>query len=129
MWLFCIVFSLLVGYIAYRGVNGSTAVNMGINIIQISALVVFAVMAIAYRSNHPQGSVGWHLSNGTPVNYNVDQVNVTDDKNQPVQDTWADSSSKYQVDDKGVVINSKDANGVEIKDKDGKPVPLAAIKQ
>jgi amino acid transporter len=73
MWLFCIVFALLVGYIAYRGVNGSTAVNMGINVIQITALVVFAVMAIAYRTNHPQGSVGWHLSNGTPVNYNVDQ--------------------------------------------------------
>ena len=77
MWLFCIVFALRVGYIAYRGVNGTTAVNMAINIIQISALMVFAVMAIAYRSNHPQGSVGWHLSNGTPVNYNVDQVNVT----------------------------------------------------
>jgi amino acid transporter len=117
MWLFCIVFSLLVGYIAYRGVNGSTAVNMGINIIQISALVVFAVMAIAYRSNHPQGSVGWHLSNGTPVNYNVDQVNVTDDKNQPVQDTWADGSPKV----------AQDANGKDLMGKDGKPVP--AIKQ
>jgi len=23
--------------------------------------VGFAVMAIAYRSNHPQGSVGWHV--------------------------------------------------------------------
>ena len=38
MWLFCIVFSLGVGYIAYRGVNGTTAVNMAINVIQISAL-------------------------------------------------------------------------------------------
>jgi amino acid transporter len=98
MWLFCVVFSLGVGYIAYRGVNGTTAVNMAINIIQISALVVFAVMAIMYRSSHPDGSVGWHLSNGTPVNYNVAQVNVTDDKGKPVQDTWADSTPK--VDDK-----------------------------
>ena len=117
MWLFCIVFSLLVGYIAYRGVNGSTAINMGINIIQISALVVFSVMAISYRSNHPQGSVGWHLSGGTPVSYNVDQVNVLDDKNQPVQDTWADGSPKV----------AQDANGKDLMDKDGKPVP--AIKQ
>ena len=78
MWLFCIVFSLGVGYIAYRGVYGTTAVNMAINIIQICALVTFAVMAIAYRSTHPTGSVGWHLSNGTPVNYNVAQVTVTD---------------------------------------------------
>ena len=66
MWLFCVVFSLGVGYIAYRGVNGTTAVNMAINVIQICALVVFAIMAIAYRSSHPDGSVGWHLSNGTP---------------------------------------------------------------
>lgn len=98
MWLFCIVFSLGVGYIAYRGVNGTTAVNMGINVIQITALVAFAIMAIAYRSSHPDGSVGWHLSNGTPVNYNVAQVNVTDDKGKPVQDTWANGDLK--VDDK-----------------------------
>jgi amino acid transporter len=98
MWLFCVVFALGVGYIAYRGVNGTTAVNMAINVIQIGALVAFAIMAISYRSSHPDGSVGWHLSNGTPVNYNVAQVNVTDDKGKPVQDTWADSTPK--VDDK-----------------------------
>ena len=95
MWLFCIVFSLGVGYIAYRGVNGTTAVNMAINVIQISALIVFALMAIAYRTSHPDGSQGWHLSNGTPINYNVAQVNVTDTNNKPVQATWADGSLKY----------------------------------
>ena len=116
MWLFCIVFSVLVGYIAYRCVNGTTAVNMGINIIQISALVVFAVMAIAYRSNHPQGSVGWHLSGGTPVNYNVDQMNVTDDKGKPVQDTWADSSLK--TDDKGQPVYKQQDRQVTADDLD-----------
>ena len=98
MWLFCVVFALGVGYIAYRGVNGTTAVNMAINIIQICALVTFGIMAIAYRSSHPDGTVGLHLSNGVPVNYNVAQVVVTDDKGKPVQDTWADNSPK--VDDK-----------------------------
>src|ERR1700743_3287282 len=88
MWLFCVVFSLGVGYIAYRGVNGTTAVNMAINVIQISALVVFSIMSSAYLPSHPDGSFGWHLSNGIPVNYNVAQVNVTDDKGKPVQDTW-----------------------------------------
>ncbi len=117
MWLFCVGFSLLVGYIAYRGVNGTTAVNMAINVIQITALVVFSIMAIAYRANHSQGSVGWHLSNGTPVTYNVDQVNVMDDKNQPVPDAWADGSPKFAT----------DANGKPSMDKDGKPIP--AIKQ
>src|SRR5579862_3066548 len=77
MWLFCVVFAVGVGYIAYRGVNGTTAVNMAINVIQISALVVFSIMAIAYRMNHPDGSQGWHLSNGAPVNYNVASVTVT----------------------------------------------------
>jgi amino acid transporter len=98
MWLFCAVFSLGVGYIAYRGVNGTTAVNMAINVIQIVALVTFSIMAIAYRSSHPDGSVGWHLSNNIPVNYNVAQVPVLDDKGKPVQDTFADGSPK--VDDK-----------------------------
>ena len=42
---------------------------------------------------------------------------------------WADGSPKYQMDDKGVVINQTDAKGTVVKDKDGKPVPLAAIKQ
>jgi amino acid transporter len=126
MWLFCIVFSLGVGYIAYRGVNGTTAVNMAINIIQICALVTFAVMAIAYRSNHPTGSVGWHLSNGIPVNYNVAQVTVTDDKGKPVQDTWADNTPKvddkkqpiYKTQDRQVVKDdldkAKNTNAVEL---------------
>jgi amino acid transporter len=99
MFLFCIVFSLGVGYIAFRGVGGTTAVNMAINVIQITALVVFSIIAIGYRLHHPQDSVGLHLSGGTPVAYNVDQVNVTDDKGKPVQDTWADGSPK--TDDKG----------------------------
>ena len=52
-----IVFSFGVAYIAHRGVNGSTAVNIAINVIQISALLVFAVLALGYRMNHPPGSV------------------------------------------------------------------------
>jgi amino acid transporter len=117
MWLFCVGFSLFVGYIAFRGVSGSTAVNMAINGISIAALVVFAVLAIAYRANHPDGSVGFHLSNGTPVNYNVAQTNVLDSNNKPVQDTWPDGSLKF----------AQDANGKNVIGKDGKPVP--AIKQ
>src|SRR5450432_844423 len=45
MYLFCFVFSIGVAYIAFRGVTGTTAVNMGINIVQITALLVFAIMA------------------------------------------------------------------------------------
>jgi amino acid transporter len=126
MWLFCVVFSLGVGYIAYRGVNGTTAVNMGINVIQITALVVFAVMAIAYRSKHPDGSVGLHLSNGNPVDYNVAQAPVLDDKNKPVQDTFANGDPKvddkkqpvYKTQDRAVAADDldkvKNTNAVEL---------------
>src|SRR5271154_6729873 len=51
MALVAVVFSFAVAYIAYRGVNGSTAVNIAINIIQISALLVFSVLALGYRMN------------------------------------------------------------------------------
>src|ERR1700728_111247 len=43
MALVAIVFSYAVAYIAYRGVNGSTSVNIAINVIQISALLIFSV--------------------------------------------------------------------------------------
>src|SRR4029077_2773313 len=59
MMLIAVVFSFGVAFIASRGVNGSTSVNIAINVIQISALVVFSVMALGYRSSHPAGSVGY----------------------------------------------------------------------
>jgi len=117
MIIFCFAFAFGVAYIAFRGVTGSTAVNVAINVIQITALIIFAVIAITYRLQHKQDSVGWHLSNGTPVNYQVDSSDVVDDKGAKVPDAWADGSPKMQVDDKGKPV----------LDKDGKPVP--AIKQ
>jgi len=61
MGLVAVVFSLGVAYIAHRGVNGSTGVNIAINVIQISALIVFSVMALGYRMNHPPGSVAFQF--------------------------------------------------------------------
>ena len=116
MWLFCIAFSFGVAYIAYRGVSGTTGVNAAINVIQISALIVFSIIAIAYRVSHPQGSVGIHLSNGTAVNYQVDSVNVADDKGKPVQDTWADSTPK--TDDKGQPVYKQQDRAVTKDDLD-----------
>ncbi|HEY1182568.1 MAG TPA: APC family permease [Bryobacteraceae bacterium] len=60
-----IVFSFAVAYIAHRGVVGATSVNIAINVIQISALVVFAVMALGYRSSHPAGTPGWQFDSNT----------------------------------------------------------------
>ena len=124
MSLFCIIFALVVGYIAYRGVNGTTGVNMAINIIQIGALLVFSVIAIAYRVNHPQDSVGYHLSNGSAITYQVDQSPVLDDKNNPVQDTWADGSLKPE--DKGNAVYKTQDRVVTKDDLASKDIPLPA---
>ena len=69
MMLVAILFSFAVAYIAHRGVSGSTAVSVAINVIQISALIVFAVMAIGYRMNHPPGSVAFQWDSTTSEAY------------------------------------------------------------
>src|SRR6202167_3402024 len=58
MALVAVVFSYVVAYIAFRGVNGATSVNIAINAIQITSLLFFAALAIAYRMGHPEGSTG-----------------------------------------------------------------------
>jgi basic amino acid/polyamine antiporter, APA family len=81
MILFCIVFPLFIGWIAYSGVNASTAVNLAVNVIQISALIVFTVIAIAYRVNHGEGSKGVTLDpNGSPVTKVIATATTKDDK-------------------------------------------------
>jgi APA family basic amino acid/polyamine antiporter len=72
MMLVAIVFTFGVAYIAHRGVNGSTAVSIAINVIQISALVVFAVMAIGYRINHAPGSVAFQWDSTTSEAYDYE---------------------------------------------------------
>jgi amino acid transporter len=126
MWLFCMVFAFGVAYIAFRGVTGTTAVNVAINIIQISALLVFAVIAIGYRTQHPQGTVGYHLSNGIAVSYQVAQDVVKDDKGNPTPALDADGKPTMDKDGKPVyqmadMMDEKTAMPVPA-DKDGKPV-------
>jgi amino acid transporter len=58
----CFVFSFGVGYIAFRGVNGSTFTALLINIIQISSLVLFSCLAIYYRWHNPEGVTTWAFS-------------------------------------------------------------------
>jgi amino acid transporter len=124
MYIFCFVFAFGVAYIAYRGVTGTTAVNVAINVIQITALTVFAVIAIAYRTGHKQDSVGWHLSSGIAVTYQVDTTNVLDDKGKPVQDVWADTTPK--VDDKGQPVYKQQDRVVTKDDLANKDIPLPA---
>jgi len=76
-----VVFSFVVAYIAYRGVNGSTAVNIAINVIQISALVVFSVMAIGYRTSHPAGSNALNFDSGSGATYTYQFATVKQNVN------------------------------------------------
>jgi amino acid transporter len=103
-----IVFSFAVSYIAHRGITGSTAVNIAINIIQISALIVFAVIALGYRVNHPPGSVAFQFDAQTSAAYKYEFATTS----QTVNGTAAD-------------VITRDANGVPQPKLDaaGKPVP------
>src|ERR1700704_323821 len=51
--LVAIIFAFLCGYIAYRGVSGSTTAAIAVNVIQITTLVAFGIVAILFRLNHP----------------------------------------------------------------------------
>jgi amino acid transporter len=83
MIVFSVAFAFGVAYIAFRGVTGTTAVNTAINVIQIGALLVFSAIAIGYRMNHHEGSVGYTLDpNGNAIN----KVIANDDKGQPIKD-------------------------------------------
>jgi amino acid transporter len=116
MYLFCVVFALGVAYIAFRGVTGSTAVNVAINVIQISALIVFSIIAIAYRAQHPEGSTGYQLFNGTPIDYVIAQEQAKDDSGKPKVDSDNQPVMQNKVDDK---------TGDAIPEmKDGKNVPF-----
>jgi basic amino acid/polyamine antiporter, APA family len=56
------LFSIAVGYIAIRGVTGSTIASVVINMIQLVSLIVFSILAIIFRVQNPLGvsATGWY---------------------------------------------------------------------
>ena len=103
-----IAFSFAVSYIAHRGITGSTAVNVAINVIQISALIVFAVVALGYRINHPPGSEAFQFDAQTSAAYRYEFATTSQTVNGQATD-----------------VITRDANGVPQPklDASGKPVP------
>jgi APA family basic amino acid/polyamine antiporter len=61
MMLVAVIFAFAIAYIAHRGISSSTSINLAINIIQITALLIFAFFAISYRVHHAPGSVAWQF--------------------------------------------------------------------
>ena len=130
MWLFCIVFSFGVAFIAFRGVAGSTGVNTGINIIQITALLIFSCMAIGHRWKHPEGSNAWVLdSNGNVINWVQDTMPDTSktipDPKDPSKTIQDPNATVPKVDSKNnavPVFVACDASGKAINGSDGNPI-------
>jgi amino acid transporter len=102
MAMVAIVFSFFVAWIAQKGAGASTAVNMAINVIQISALLVFSVLALGYRANHPAGSPAFDYDGQSLATY-----------------TYTFATAKD-----GSIV--RDANGIPQPQLDaaGKPVPF-----
>ncbi|MGB6830807.1 MAG: amino acid permease, partial [Terracidiphilus sp.] len=69
MMIIAVVFSFFVAWIASKGAGASTAVNIAINIVQISALVVFSVLALGYRANHPTGTPAFNYDGQSLATY------------------------------------------------------------
>ena len=101
MALVAVVFSFFVAWIASKGAGASTAVNMAINIVQISALIVFAALAIQYRSGHPSGAAGFQYDSQTLSTYTF----------------------QFQTDKTGATVRDASGNPLPLLDAAGKPVP------
>ncbi len=108
MMVVAVLFSFGVAYIAHRGVTGSTAVNIAINVIQISALLVFSVLAIGYRLNHPPGSVAYQFDSVSGEAYTYEFATT--------QTTANGQTTETIVRDANMVPQPK-------MGADGKPVP------
>ena len=63
----CILFTITTGYIAYRGITGSTRTSLWINIIQLVTLLGFSGAAIWYRLDNPQHITHWVFSSAWDV--------------------------------------------------------------
>jgi amino acid transporter len=101
MGLVAVVFSFFVAWIATRGAGASTAVNIAINIIQISALVVFSVLALGYRAQHPDGAKGFQYDNQTLATYTY----------------------QFATDKTGATLRDSSGAPLPLLDAAGKPVP------
>ncbi len=103
-----VVFAFAVAYIAHRGVSSSTNINLAINIIQITALLIFAVCALKYRADHAPGSVAYQFDSASGEAYDYEF------KTLPTVVAGV-STDVVQRDASGIPIAKLDANGQTLK--------------
>ena len=96
-----VLFSFFIAWIASKGAGASSAVNIAINIIQISALVVFSVLALGYRSSHPSGTAGFQYDTQTLATYTYQFATAKD----------------------GSIMRDSSGTPLPLLDAAGKPVP------
>jgi len=101
MALIAVVFSFFVAWIASKGAGASTAVNLAINVVQISALLVFSVLALGYRVNHPAGATGFQYDAQTQTTFTYQFATKPD----------------------GTIIRDASSVPLPLLDSAGKPVP------
>jgi amino acid transporter len=104
MALVAVLFSFFVAWIASKGAGASTAVNIAINVVQISALVVFSVLALGYRASHPAGTTG-------PTAFQYDGQ------------TLATYNYQFQTAKDGSTVRDASGTPLPLLDSAGKPVP------
>jgi amino acid transporter len=102
MGLVAVVFSFFVAWIAAKGAGASTAVNIAINVIQISALVVFSVLALGYRANHPAGTPAFQYDGQSMATYTY----------------------QFATDKTGATLRDSGGAPLPLLDQSGKPVPF-----
>jgi basic amino acid/polyamine antiporter, APA family len=103
MGLVAIVFSFFVAWIAQKGAGTSTAVNLAINVIQISALLIFSFLALGYRVNHPTGAKAFNYDGQTLSTYTYQFATNPKD---------------------GSVVRDSSGVPVAAKDASGNPIPF-----
>ncbi len=108
MMLVAVVFAFAVAYIANRGISGSTAVSVIINVTQISALIIFASCAVGYRLNHPPGSVAYQFDSTSGEGYTYQFKTTKTVTNGQTAET---------------IVRSADGTPQPLLDAAGKPVP------
>jgi len=107
MALVAVVFSFFVDWIASKGAGASSAVNIAMNVIQISALIVFSVLAIGYRANHPEGTPSFQYDTQTQETFTYQFATAKD----------------------GSIMRDSGGNPLPLLDSAGKPVPFTISYQ